>query len=365
MSDWCDAKTEKWIDSQRANYVNDAEKKLLSTFKIMYQGGKGTNRMVPVLVPPDCDSALDMLANSEIRKDSDINIRNMFLFPSTKQSLDHCSGWHSVKNVVDAAGVNSHITATAMRHRASTLYASLEIPEDQRLVFFKHMGHTEDINKNVYQCPLGIQEVTKVGSYFASLDGMQVEGTEEPDITGDLEEGNSVEGESSAVSQTPGVEDLEEENSVEGESSTVSQTPGVENLEEGNSVEGESSAVSQTLGVEDDSMPSGLGLNTEFEMCHDMPSTSTKRRKRQYVRWSSSDTAALLTHFKSCNEDTSGENNTGSLPGYKDIEEFLQKENILSGVKDRKSKLRIIHAKLFNERKKFRKDFKKRLANLN
>ncbi|XP_077974062.1 uncharacterized protein LOC120334077 [Styela clava] len=190
-------------------------------------------------------------------------------------------------------------------------------------------------------------------------------GTEEPDITGDLEEGNSVEGESSAVSQTPGVEDSEEENSVEGESSTVSQTPGVENLEEGNSVEGESSAVSQTPGVEDDSMPSGLGLNTEFEMCHDMPSTSTKRRKRQYVRWSSSDTAALLTHFKSCIEDTSGENNTGSLPGYKDIEEFLQKENILSGVKDRKSKLRIIHAKLFNERKKFRKDFKKRLANLN
>ncbi|XP_077976766.1 uncharacterized protein LOC144432471 [Styela clava] len=206
MSDWCDAKTEKWIDSQRAKYVNDAEKKLLSIFKIMYQGGKGTNRMVPVLVPPDCDSALDMLANSEIRKDSDINIRNMFLFPSTKQFLDHCSGWHSVKNVVDAAGVDPHITATAMRHRASTLYASLEISEDQRLVFFKHIGHTEDINKNVYQCPLGIQEVTKVGSYFASLDGMQVEGTEEPDITGDLEEGNSVEGESSGVSQTPGVE---------------------------------------------------------------------------------------------------------------------------------------------------------------
>ncbi|XP_077973403.1 uncharacterized protein LOC144428276 [Styela clava] len=128
-------------------------------------------------------------------------------------------------------------------------------------------------------------------------------GTEEPDITGDLEEGNSVEGESSAVSQTPGVEDLKEENSVEGESSTL------------NSVEGESSAVSQTPGVKDDSMPSGLGLNTEFEMCHDMPSTSTKRRKRQYVRWSSSDTAALLTHFKSCIEDTSGENNTGSLPG--------------------------------------------------
>ncbi|XP_077973243.1 uncharacterized protein LOC144428213 [Styela clava] len=97
MSDWCDAKTEEWIDSQRAKYVNDAEKKLLSTFKIMYQGGKGTNRMVPVLVPPDCDSALDMLANSEIRKDSDINIRNMFLFPSTKQEIWYViiiMGWY-------------------------------------------------------------------------------------------------------------------------------------------------------------------------------------------------------------------------------------------------------------------------------
>ena len=32
------------------------------------------------------------------------------------------------------------------------------------------MGHSESINQNVYQCPLAIQEITRVGSFFDDID---------------------------------------------------------------------------------------------------------------------------------------------------------------------------------------------------
>lgn len=173
--DWQDAKQGKWIDTQRLRHTEtDEEAILLQTFRIIYQGGKGKNRLVPVLVPPDCVQGLDYLDDSAIRKESGVHEDNHFLFPSTRSSLDHASGWHCVKNVAACAGVGSSVTATRMRHRASTIYASMDVPARQREAFFSHMGHSDSINRDVYQCPLAIQEVTQVGKYFASIDGMQL-----------------------------------------------------------------------------------------------------------------------------------------------------------------------------------------------
>ena len=33
------------------------------------------------------------------------------------------------------------------------------------------MGHSETINKNVYQCPLAVQEVTQVGKFLINSNG--------------------------------------------------------------------------------------------------------------------------------------------------------------------------------------------------
>ena len=69
----------------------------------------------------------------------------------------------------------SHLTATKYRHRASTLYALQDIPEKDRNIFYKHMGHSMEINTNVYQCPLAVREITSVGRYLEKIDGSRCE----------------------------------------------------------------------------------------------------------------------------------------------------------------------------------------------
>ena len=32
------------------------------------------------------------------------------------------------------------------------------------------MGHSESINRNVYQCPMALLEITKVGEMFSKID---------------------------------------------------------------------------------------------------------------------------------------------------------------------------------------------------
>ena len=33
------------------------------------------------------------------------------------------------------------------------------------------MGHSDEINENVYQCPLAIKEITSVGGFLQTIDG--------------------------------------------------------------------------------------------------------------------------------------------------------------------------------------------------
>lgn len=63
------------------------------------------------------------------------------------------------------------MTATKMRHRISTLYAAMDIPSQDGELFCKHMGHSLQVNENVYQVPLAVAEINSVGSRLAQLDG--------------------------------------------------------------------------------------------------------------------------------------------------------------------------------------------------
>lgn len=36
--------------------------------------------------------------------------------------------------------------------------------------FYRHMGHGKDVNKSVYQAPLAVQEICKMGKYFQKRD---------------------------------------------------------------------------------------------------------------------------------------------------------------------------------------------------
>ncbi|GFO41298.1 histone-lysine N-methyltransferase setd8-a [Plakobranchus ocellatus] len=44
------------------------------------------------------------------------------------------------------------------------------LPGEDRSKFYRHMGHSEEINKNVYQCPHAPGEIINVGSYLQRFD---------------------------------------------------------------------------------------------------------------------------------------------------------------------------------------------------
>ena len=86
---------------QRHSNLDEIEKKLVQSLKIMYMTGKGQNNLVPVLIPPDTTPALAKLANTEVRRDASVLPENQFLFASTRSSEGHTSGWHAIHSVID------------------------------------------------------------------------------------------------------------------------------------------------------------------------------------------------------------------------------------------------------------------------
>jgi len=173
LSEWQDAESGSWVDQNAVHKLNEVEQQLFGHLKVTFQAGKGNNHLVPVLIPDDTAKTLRQLASAETRKQCAVDERNTYLFPCIQGSLEHVSGWHAVRKVCIDAGVSdpSLLTATKMRHRISTLYAAMDVPEAERAYFYRHMGHSADINTNIYQTPLAVAEVTKVGVRLQAMDG--------------------------------------------------------------------------------------------------------------------------------------------------------------------------------------------------
>ena len=170
ITHWQDASSGKWIP-EATTVVQDAlEKRLLQFTKIAYMPGKGS-RLVSVLMPEDTLPLLNQLVDPEIRRAAGVNPNNPYLFPHTQQSPTHVCGWKSLQRVLSKAGVANPttMTATAMRHRISTLYAALDVPEEERRHMYAHLGHSELINQNTYQSPLAVVTVTKIGKHLQEL----------------------------------------------------------------------------------------------------------------------------------------------------------------------------------------------------
>ena len=165
ISHWMDACNEVWFNKNRIATMPSEEQEYFNNTRIMYQTGKGVNHLVPVLVPEDTITALTKLADPALREQCGVNKDNSYLFPSTVSSESNVSGWHALNRACTAAGVEPRkITATKMRHYASTMYASLEVPDAKRAAFYNHMGHSRIVNESIYQVPLAEQEVREVGS---------------------------------------------------------------------------------------------------------------------------------------------------------------------------------------------------------
>lgn len=173
INEWNEALQDVWIDKQRTDAVDDPiGKELLENIKVTYQTGKGNNHLVPVLFPKDTVEAMKLLTDKETRTAAGVHEANDYVFASTQNSSFHVSGWHALNGISSAAGIHNtaHINATKNRHRVSTLYAAMDLPQSKRELFFKHMGHSGEINADIYQAPLAIQEVTQVGRVLQQID---------------------------------------------------------------------------------------------------------------------------------------------------------------------------------------------------
>ncbi|XP_055999196.1 uncharacterized protein LOC125672892 isoform X3 [Ostrea edulis] len=171
LTEWNDAFNDVWVDPTKINDVTDEDKKLLCEYKIAYIHASKVSKLVSLLIPEDCWKAMKILADPEIRRHADINVKNKFVFPSVKNSLTHVTGWVCVNNVCRKAGLKHCVTATGMRHYMSTAYARKSVSAAERELFFKHLGHSRRMNEDVYQTPLAIQTITTVGKFMSSIEG--------------------------------------------------------------------------------------------------------------------------------------------------------------------------------------------------
>lgn len=166
-----DIKTERWVNSSQKKKLEDWEKKLFQHMEVTYQTGKGVH-LVSDFVPQDCWKGLDLLADTETRRRAGIPDTNDYVFANTQQSEYHVTGWSAIRKMCEEAKVDnpSLLTATKQRHRISTIYSALDVPESERQYFYKHMGHSREVNIGTYQYPLPVLAVTKVGRHLHDID---------------------------------------------------------------------------------------------------------------------------------------------------------------------------------------------------
>ena len=171
VSEWKDGENGVWFDRNRIEKLSEEDARLFSEMMLTYQSGKGDKHLVPVLIPRDVVKGMEILCDPEVRDQADVLERNIFMFPATHKSTVHVNGWHSVSRICSAAEVEAgKVTATKQRHRISTLYASLDVSETERPMFYQHLGHSAEMNANVYQAPLAEKEIRLVGSRLLAID---------------------------------------------------------------------------------------------------------------------------------------------------------------------------------------------------
>ena len=91
------------------------------------------------------------LADSNVREKAGVSNSNRFLFAYSEKSQDGSIGYNEIRNLCKQIGIEV-ITATGMRHRASTAFWSMDVSEEDIDCFREHVRHHRNIDKNIYSC---------------------------------------------------------------------------------------------------------------------------------------------------------------------------------------------------------------------
>nr|XP_047142840.1 uncharacterized protein LOC124817088 [Hydra vulgaris] len=133
-----------------------------STMLITYQTGKGGNHLVPLIFPLETIKAIEYLTNKKVRLEGEIHKENEYIFASTQNSLGHASGWHCINDILKRLNLKGAINATKNKHRVASLLAKLHLSKKEQELIFQHFGHSERMNKDVYQAPPGSMNVIHI-----------------------------------------------------------------------------------------------------------------------------------------------------------------------------------------------------------
>ena len=158
ISQWIEALNGEWIEREESLHDFDPESMLIT-----YQTSKGSDHLVSVLFPHETLQACKFLANLEIRKDAGVHKNNVYLRPCTHHSMSHASGWHCINEILKRLNRKGTINATKNRHRVASLLAKFKLSEKEKELIFKHFGHSQKINKDVYQTPPGLLQIANTG----------------------------------------------------------------------------------------------------------------------------------------------------------------------------------------------------------
>ena len=112
---------------------------------------------------------MKILTNNEVIKNAGVHDENPYIFASTKNSKSHASGWHSINDILKRLSLTGAVNATKNRHRIASLIARLKLSDKEKEMIYKHFGHSEHINQNVYQAPPGSVQLQTTGQRLMQI----------------------------------------------------------------------------------------------------------------------------------------------------------------------------------------------------
>lgn len=170
----CRMTVKQWVTRAKWRSKAQEEEQIFKDMDVTYCTGKG-NHLISIIVPNDCVASLNLLTEESKRKDSRVLRENNFIFPNLG-SLRHVGGWDATVAVMKKADIEcSLINATNQRARISTLYAQQDVTPHDRELFYKHLGHSAEVNQGTYQRPLPALAVQRVGGFLKALDSVAKE----------------------------------------------------------------------------------------------------------------------------------------------------------------------------------------------
>lgn len=176
INQWQEARNDEWLMRERGDEM-EQQREHVRGMKIAYQIGKG-GHSVPIIFLDHVVKAMQKFCSDDVRLNAGVNPENRYVFPATGNSLNCIDGWHAVHGIVEKVGLQTEraklFTATKMRHYVSTLFAQINVHENDRQLFFRHMGHSMRTNVNSYQAPLGVMTMNRITPLLLNIKGSDV-----------------------------------------------------------------------------------------------------------------------------------------------------------------------------------------------